>query len=339
MNIRGIYKKIYYIIFFTLSSLTMLSCTQAEVLATTGEDVNMAINLQTRSLSDENALTGEETLTNVYVFIYNSNYILENGSDLSVTAGNLASKRWVVKEGIKHVYVIANPDAELQTRLAAKPSRQELLSMITNASSFDASVSNIPTKGILMAGKAESKQIAQNTATIDISLERKMARVDFYLRKEANVSGSLVVKSVTLENTRKAGKLYDETNSYTYPIANINAGTLTTTSGVVVTAVTSAPATDNTYTFVSYNYSFTNKLGSSFVETDVNKLNITIAYTESGYTMTYNYVLYLSTNNTYGSSLSIVPNSVYQVKATIYKEGITLSVNGVTTITNSFVIS
>ncbi|HCK25077.1 MAG TPA: hypothetical protein DHW31_09935, partial [Bacteroides graminisolvens] len=91
----------------------MLSCTQAEVLATTGEDVNMAINLQTRSLSDENALTGEETLTNVYVFIYNSNYMLENGSDLSVTAGNLASKRWVVKEGIKHVYVIANPDAEL----------------------------------------------------------------------------------------------------------------------------------------------------------------------------------------------------------------------------------
>lgn len=321
-----------------LAALFFVSCTQTDLVQESGNDVNLAVTISTRSSTDGNAIGNETGLSEVFVLIYNSNFLLENGSELSVSGDALNAKRWVVKEGTKHVYVIANPDAELKSRLNARPSHSDLLAMISSTSSFDTAVGNISSSGMLMTGKAENQFVNESANSVSVDITRRMARVDFYMRKEANVTGTVTVKSVKLEKTRKAGKLYDDANSYTDANVFLVDGALTNSSGVVVSAITSSPTTDIDYTLISHNYTFSNVLGTTFSESDVNKLNITLTYTEGSYTMTYSYVVYISSSSGYANSISIIPNKVYQVKATLYKEGLSLIFNGVSTITNTFII-
>ncbi|WP_321330999.1 hypothetical protein [uncultured Bacteroides sp.] len=339
MRTHNTYKTLPIHFLILLVILFFVSCTQADLSQESGKEVNLTVSVSTRASSDENAIGNETTISEVFVLIYNANYILENSNELAVSGSDLNAKSWVVKEGIKHVYVIANPDEELKTRLNAEPSHNDLLTMITAPSAFDAAVGNISTNGILMTGKAENQPIDQTATSVSVSIAPRMARVDFYMRKEVNVTGIVTVKSVTVENTREAGRLFDEANSYTHADSYSVSGSLITTSGTEVTATTSSPTTDTDYTIISHNYTFANILGTTFGETDVNKLIVTLTYTEGSNVMTYTYTVYLSDNSGYTNSLSAIPDNVYQVKGTLYKEGLSLSINGTTTVTNDFTIN
>jgi hypothetical protein len=322
-------------------TLFFASCTQTDLvtLDESGKNVNMAVTISTRSSSDPNVTASEDAVSEVYVLIYNSNYLLENGSDIFVTGTNLNSKRWVVKEGVKHVYVIVNPSSELKARLNSLPSHSNLLAMKTSVSSFETDVSNNPTTGMLMTGKSENQLIGETNNSVAVNLTKRMARVDLYMRKEANVTGAVTIKSVSMDNTRKVGQLFDDSNSYTDSNSYSVSGGLINSSGVLVSVTTSSPSTDTDYTLVSHNYTHPNILGTTFSESSVNKLNIILTYVEGGYTMTYTYIAYISDSNLYQNSKSLFSNNIYQVKTTLYKEGLNLGISGTTTVTNTFTIN
>ncbi len=284
--------------------------------------------------NDANARTGEDKIFSAMVYIYQAGTDkLDNADSREVSVltsigevvdnnGKL-NKTWRVPVGNKDVYVVANPRPELKTRLTASLTQAQLQALLTADSNreFMETIGDIPTKGMLMSGKklnvAVSPEFAKVTGTVEVT--RRMARIEFMLRKSKELEGSTVKVTHTEYGTlANHGSVYPSVVTTT-GITNYNPGASTTTitAQQATAGVWSGTAAD--YTPVSYAYSYESAAGRKAVRiimrVDIDgkeyKLPVYLCSTSIGTN---------KIGNDENKPVALEANKIYRVMATLGKQ-------------------
>lgn len=285
---------------------------------------------------DANARTGEDKIFSAMVYIYQAGTDkLDNADSREVSVltsigevvdntGKL-NKTWRVPVGNKDVYVVANPHPELKTRLTASLTQAQLQALLTanDVPQFKVATANIGTQGMLMSGKktgiAVSPEFAKVTGTVEVT--RRMARIEFMLRKSKELEGSTVqVTKLTYKGLAHYGSVY--------PLSTIpNAVTATSYEEVFAATTISAQqatagawsGTAADYTPVTYYYSYERAAGTKAVEL---MMTVNIDGKE------FNLPVYLcstsigsnKTGNDENKPVALEPNKIYRVMGTLGKQ-------------------
>lgn len=212
----------------TLVAAALSACVKEGTPSGEGYDQTVIRNLEisTRALvnDDGNATTGEDKIYSAMVYIFQAGTdVLDNPSSMEVStltsigevvddAGKL-NKMWRVPVGSKDVFVVANPDAELKSRLTNSLTQAQLKSLLTSStqSNFTAAVADISTKGMLMSGSKTGISVSPENATVTgtIPVTRRLARISLMLRKAKELEGAtVIVKSIRFKDQVYQGSVY-----------------------------------------------------------------------------------------------------------------------------------
>lgn len=215
---RNMIHRIQYLLLLAIAFLSMGSCAENPAQdASQGKQINLGLNLGTYALGDDdpNAYPHEKKISNLYVFIYNSQGLLENLNNTKVSpasdgslvdASGRVNGTWRVYEGAKQIYVLANVadpnhmlsaanDTWLPTNMLDNPTIDMLKDICTVDHFFDSNYfenqHNGTWKGGLMSG---SKTVDVSAATDDVTipLHRRYARIDLQVRKAPELADATV---------------------------------------------------------------------------------------------------------------------------------------------------
>ena len=298
------------------------------------ETVNMVLSLDTyAATADANATENEAAIKSAYVYIFNAAGVLENPGKVAVTPypsgeatddeGKL-NATWSVTQGQKDIYVLLNAghvlldgsSVDLSTYNPASKSELETL-LTNNPANFDDDFPMSGTSGMLMSGKTPAPvSVTTTSSLVTVPVERRYARIDLRLRRKAELAGStIVVGNTTLKNRREKARAFAPATEVT--------GT-DTSHPANHTAVTIGSSTTD-YTDVISFYTLPRTAASKAA-----CLDIAITIDGSAYTLP----IYINSGATGGGTannedlpLDIEANCIYQVDATLGKQGVELQMN------------
>lgn len=324
-------KKIIYTGIVLLSALLALmtllllgGCTEYDMAEEAGErEVNVRINITTHDANPNIAGTratvvDETVINNALVLVYNASQVYEKKGNISGAGLTLT-----LREGMKYIFVVANPCPDLLARLNSTPppTYTALMDMVSEAADYNAG--NYPIHGLLMSGTAE-KTISTNSSnnTVEVKLSYCTARIDLYIRKGSSDVDNITLSKVELKNARSMGYLFKDA---AYDTGTTN-NTLTLLSNQINTYTAGS---DGTLVGTQYAYPATNAGDLAFQIT----LRHANALTQDTYTV------YPNAANSASPGSTLKRGRQYKVIVTFSKdEQSNLNVSAYTTINNDFVI-
>lgn len=321
-------KKIIYTGIVLLSALLALmtllllgGCTEYDMAEEAGErEVNVRINITTHdanpNIAGTRATVDETAINNALVLVYNASQVYEKKGNISGAGLTLT-----LREGMKYIFVVANPCPALLARLNSTPppTYTALTDMVSEAADYNAG--NYPTDGLLMSGTAE-KTISTNSSnnTVEVKLSYCTARIDLYIRKGSSDVDNITLSKVELKNARSMGYLFKDA---AYDTGKAN-NPLTLLSNQINTYTA-----DGTLVGTQYAYPATNAGDLAF--------SITLQHSNASTKDTY--TVYLNTANSASPGSTLKRGKQYKVIVTFSKdEQSNLNVSAYTTIDNNFVI-
>ena len=275
----------------------------------------IAFSLELDAIETDETRPGEVELHEVGVYIFNTDGDLELSSGM-VKAEDLNVTRWFTYEGMKDIYVVVNPGDQLKAVLMKNsklPAMQATTTeTITNENDFIATISSIPENGLMMTGTLHVN-LTSKINTVTVQVKRRIARIDLSIRKSKELTDELNITSVTLDRTRIACSLFNDTWKSAVPAStskDIPAEMLSaddSQDGIPI----EIPVGD-TYVPVSRSYTYpVQNNGNSVPDNEACLLQISA--TLSGIPVTYSTYIMDSNLNTN----LINPNTIYKVKATL----------------------
>lgn len=323
-------KKIIYTGIVLLSALLALmtllllsGCTEYDMAEEAGErEVNVRINITTHDANPNIAGTratvvDETAINNALVLVYNASQVYEKKGNISGAGLTLT-----LREGMKYIFVVANPCPDLLARLTSTPppTYTALTDMVSEAADYNAG--NYPTDGLLMSGTAEKTITTNSSNTVEVKLSYCTARIDLYIRKGSSDVDNITLSKVELKNARSMGYLFKDA---AYDTGTTN-NTLTLLSNQINTYTAGS---DGTHVGTQYAYPATDAADLAFQIT----LRHANALTQDTYTV------YPNAANSASPGSTLKRGKQYKVIVTFSKdEQSKLNVSAYTTINNDFVI-
>ncbi len=196
--------------------LFLFSCAESEqaVDPVNPGEVRMSMNISTRATNDPEVLNANETRISrlrIYVFDGTSLDKMYYWQGLTATAGTYATPVFTVKAATgKTLYAIVNEPVDMDTRaiLEAVDHPDDLVDVQYQMADYLSTKTNVVeyTKEycLPMYGELAGVDAAEGTTqTVNMRVDRSVARVDVYMRKEAGnweevlMPGTLVVQGVS----------------------------------------------------------------------------------------------------------------------------------------------
>ena len=206
--------------------LFLFSCTEHEqtVEPVNPGEMRMSMNISTRATSDPEVLNANETRISrlrIYVFDGTSLDMMYYWSGLTATDGTYTTPVFTVKAATgKTLYAIVNEPVDFDTRaiLESVDHRNDLVGVQYQMADYLTTKTNVVeyTKeySLPMYGELAGVDAAEGTTqTVNMRVDRAVARVDVYMRKEAEnweevlMPGTLVVQGVSKTGFISPGKI------------------------------------------------------------------------------------------------------------------------------------
>lgn len=260
-------KRINYNILFFMFTLMYVctGCMQNEIyeeIKNDSKNINLQLSI-TRAVANTNGLAKAEEINvaSAYVYIFNSDGALENVGQTKVintpvlqsmnSTTDQINRLWHVKEGIKSIYVILNPqNLEKDLDTWEPVSTNEIRELVTTDNRNDGIKlfnGKVEGKTKLMTGYKENLMITGNggSGSVVIPIERRYAALELDLRKSALIGGDVTVTKVTVSNLTWQSKLFDFSPLWTGGATDENGGEIISYKDMNVTIPTN-------YTSVSF---------------------------------------------------------------------------------------
>lgn len=260
-------KRINYNILFFMFTLMYVctGCMQNEIyeeIKNDSKNINLQLSI-TRAVANTNGLAKAEEINvaSAYVYIFNSDGALENVGQTKVintpvlqsmnSTTDQINRLWHVKEGIKSIYVILNPqNLEKDLDTWEPVSANDIKELVTTDNRNDGIKlfnGKVEGKTKLMTGYKENLMITGNGGfgSVVIPIERRYAALELDLRKSALIGGDVTVTKVTVSNLTWQSKLFDFSPLWTGGATDENGGEIISYKDMNVTIPTN-------YTSVSF---------------------------------------------------------------------------------------
>ncbi|WP_295962458.1 hypothetical protein [uncultured Alistipes sp.] len=314
-----------------LAAAGLYGCVRDSASGYDGETVDMQLALDTYAASaDPNASANEAAVKSAWVYIFNEHGVLENPgktavplntSGEAVDAAGRLNHTWRVVVGRKDIYVLLNAGvltrdgAAIDLSAYTPYSKTELETLMTDPANFAADFPAAGSAGMLMSGKL-SANVSTAALVATVPVARRYARIDFNLRRKADLAGAaVVVRSVTLENRRETARAFAPAVEHT----GADAVCLNDHDDVIIGAGTTE------YTAVTSFYTMP-RTGAARAAC----LKVTVGIDGKDYTLP----VYINSGALGGNTandeelpLDIAANKVYKVDVTLGKQACTVSMD------------
>ena len=189
--------------------LLCISCTENEVgqdVSVNPGEVRMTMNISTRATNDPEVLNVNETrISRIRVYVFDGTTLDKMYYwTLTATNGTYTTPVFTVKAAIgKSLYAVVNEPTDMNTRaiLESVDHPNDLIDVQYQMADYLTTKTNVPeyTKDycLPMYGELNGIDAAEGTTqTINMKVDRAVARVDVYMRKEAGNSGEILTPNV-----------------------------------------------------------------------------------------------------------------------------------------------